>query len=74
LAVFKEIENMKPMVTISTQFITFREIKVKDIDLIEDAMGLNTEFFDVIDLLRQINEVPERCLTTSLIKKIRKKV
>jgi hypothetical protein len=65
---------MKPMVIISTQFITFREIKVKDIDLIEDAMGLNTEFFDVIDLLRQINEVPERCLTTSLIKKIRKKV
>jgi hypothetical protein len=65
---------MKPMVIISTQFITFREIKVKDIDLIEDAMGLNTEFFDVIDLLRQINEVPERCLTTSLIQKIRKKV
>ena len=65
---------MKPMGLISTQFITFREIKVKDIDLIEDAMCLNTEFFDVIDLLRQINEVPERCLTKSLIKKIRKKV
>lgn len=63
---------MKPMGLISTPFITFRDIKVKDIDLIEDAMGLNTEFSDVINLLRQINAVPERCLTTSLIKKIRK--
>jgi len=60
------------MVLISTPLITFRDIKVKDIDLIEDAMGLNTEFSDVINLLRQINAVPERCLTTSLIKKIRK--
>jgi hypothetical protein len=63
---------MKPMGLISTPFITFRDIKVKDIDLIEDAMGLNAEFSDVINLLRQINAVPERCLTTSLIKKIRK--
>jgi hypothetical protein len=65
---------MKPMVLISTPLITFRDIKVKDIDLIEDAWGLNSEFYDVIDLLRQVNVVPERCLTTSLIKKIRKKV
>jgi hypothetical protein len=65
---------MKPMGLISTQFITFRDIKVEDIDLIEDAWGLNTEFCDVIDLLRQIEPVPERCLTTTLIKKIRKKV
>jgi len=65
---------MKPMVLISTPLITFRDIKVKDIDLIEDAWGLNSEFCDVIDLLRQIDVVPERCLTTSLIKKIRKKV
>lgn len=63
---------MKPMVLFSTQFITFRDIKVEDIDLIEDAWGLNTEFCDVIDLLRQIDPVPERCLTTTLIKKIRK--
>ena len=65
---------MKPMGLISTQFITFREIKVKDIDLIEDAWGLNSEFSDVIDLLRLVNPVPERCLTTNLINKIRKKV
>jgi len=63
---------MKPMGIISTQFITLKDIKVNGIDLIEDAWGFNTEFNDVIDLLRQVKPVPERCLTTSLIKKIRK--
>jgi hypothetical protein len=63
---------MKPMGLNSTQFITFRDIKVEDIDLLEDAWGINSEFGDVIALLRQVNPVPERCLTTSLIKKIRK--
>jgi hypothetical protein len=63
---------MKPMGLISTPFITFRDIKVKDIDLLEDAMGLNTEFNDVITVLRFIKIVPERSLTTSLIKQIRK--
>jgi hypothetical protein len=65
---------MKPMGLISTPFITYRDIKVKDIDLIEDAMGLNTEFSNVIALLRSIKVVPGRNLTTCLIKKIRKKV
>jgi hypothetical protein len=65
---------MKPMGLISTPFITYRDIKVKDIDLIEDAMGLNTEFCNVIALLRSIKVVPGRSLTTCLIKKIRKKV
>jgi len=59
---------------ISTPFITYRDIKVKDIDLIEDAMGLNAEFCNVIALLRSIKVVPGRSLTTSLIKSIRKKV
>jgi hypothetical protein len=63
---------MKPMGLISTPFITFWDIKVKNIDLIEDAMGLNTEFHDVIALLRDVKVVPERSLTTSLIKKVRK--
>ena len=63
---------MKPMVIISTPFITYQDIKVKEIDLVEDAWGLNSEYWDVIELLRQINPVPERCLTTNLIKKIRK--
>ena len=65
---------MKPMVLISTPFITYQDIKVKKIDLFEDAWGINSEFFDVISLLGQVKPVPERCLTTSLIKKIRKKV
>lgn len=65
---------MKPMGLIFTPFITYRDIKVKDIDLLEDAMGLNTEFCNVIALLRSINVVPGRSLTTCLIKKIRKKV
>lgn len=63
---------MKPMVLISTPFITYQDIKVENIDLFEDAWGLNSEFCDVIDQLRPIDEVPERCLTTSLIMKIRK--
>lgn len=65
---------MKPMELISTPFITFREIKVKDIDLLEDAWGLNSEFCDVIELLRLVNAVPRRDLTTNLIKKVRKRV
>ena len=69
---FQINENMKPMVLISTQFITLREIKVEEIDLIEDAWGINSEFCDVIDLLREIEPIPERCLTMNLISKIRK--
>jgi hypothetical protein len=63
---------MKPMELISTQFITLREIKVEEIDLIEDAWGIDSEFCDVIDLLRQIEPIPEQCLTKNLINKIRK--
>jgi hypothetical protein len=60
------------MELISTQFITLREIKVEEIDLIEDAWGIDSEFCDVIDLLRQIEPIPEQCLTKNLINKIRK--
>jgi hypothetical protein len=62
------------MVIISTPFIKYHDIKVEEIDLYDDAWGLNSEFCDVIALLRNIKVVPERSLTTSLIKKIRKKV
>jgi hypothetical protein len=65
---------MKPMVIISTPFIKYHNIKVDEIDLYEDAWGLNSEFCDVIGLLRDVSVVPERSLTTNLIKKIRKKV
>ena len=63
---------MKPMGLTSTPFISYRDIKVKDVDLFEDAWGLNSEFRDVITLLRQIKPVPGRRLTKRLIEKIRK--
>ena len=65
---------MKPMVLISTPFIKYHDIKVEEIDLFDDAWGLNSEFCDVIGLFRNNIVVPERSLTTDLIKKIRKKV
>ena len=63
---------MKPMGLTSTPFISYHDIKVKDVDLFEDAWGLNSEFSDVIDLLRKINVVPGRRLTKRLVAKIRK--
>lgn len=63
---------MKPMDLIFTPLIKYQDIKVKGIDLYEDGWGLNSEFNDVIALLREINPVPEECLTTNLINKFRK--
>lgn len=65
---------MKPMGLNSTHFLSYHDIRIEDIDLIEDAFGLNSEFYDVIALLGTINNVPGKRLTKSLIKKIRKKV
>lgn len=59
---------------ISTPLITFSDIKVENIDLIEDAWGLNSEFYDVIDILHLIKTVPGRCLTRNLMKKLRRNV
>jgi hypothetical protein len=63
---------MKPMGLTSTPFISYHSIKVKDVDLIEDAWGINSEFSDVISLLRKIKVVPGRKLTKRLVEKIRK--
>jgi hypothetical protein len=63
---------MKPMGLTSTPFISYHEIKVKDLDLFEDAWGINSEYSDVINLLRQIKAVPGKRLTKRLIEKIRK--
>ncbi len=60
------------MVLTSTHFISYHNIKVNNVDLFEDAWGLNSEFSDVIHLLRQIRIVPGRRLTKSLIEKVRK--
>jgi hypothetical protein len=64
---------MKPMGLNSTPFISYRDINVEGIDLIEDAWGFNSEFHDVISLLSQLNIVPERKLIKKLIEKIRHK-
>ena len=65
------MKNM-PMGLISTPFISYHDIKVKDLDLLEDAWGINSEFSDVIKLLDQIKPVPGRRLTKKLFDKIRK--
>jgi hypothetical protein len=56
----------------STPFISYHDIKVENIDLFEDAWGLNSEFSDVIYLLRQVKPVPGKRLTKRLIEKIRR--
>jgi hypothetical protein len=62
----------KPMGLISTPFVSYRDIKVKHLDLFEDAWGINSEFCDVIDLLNLVKPVPGRRLTKRLINKLRK--
>jgi hypothetical protein len=63
---------MKPMELNSTPFISYQNIKVEDLDLFEDAWGLNSEFSDVIGLLKQMRVKPARGLTKKLIENIRK--
>jgi hypothetical protein len=62
---------MMPMGLNSTQFVSYHEIRVANVDLIEDAWGLNTRFSDVINLIRSVNDVPEDALTKKLIERIR---
>ncbi|MBK9389939.1 MAG: hypothetical protein IPN68_07015 [Bacteroidetes bacterium] len=54
----------------STQNVTYREINVKDADLIEDAFGFNYDFNDVVGLLRKVRFEPGEALTKRLIDKI----
>jgi len=63
---------MKPMGYISTPFISYSEIRVEDIDIIEDAFGLDSEFYDVISILELIKSAPRKSLTAKLISRIRK--
>jgi hypothetical protein len=67
------MKNM-PMELISTQFISYHNIKVNDMDLFEDAWGVNSEFSDVIKFLDQVKPVPEKRLTKKLIEKIRNEI
>lgn len=55
----------------STHLISYRNIEVDEVDLFEDACGLNTEFHEVIELLGQLSVAPSRRLTKELMEKIR---
>jgi hypothetical protein len=72
MAVFSGNEIMTPMGITSTHFISYREINVKNLDLIEDAWGLNAQFADVMALLRQAEACRVERLTDKLIDRIRK--
>jgi len=61
------------MVITSTPFVKYHDIKVNDVDLLEDAWGLNSDFCDVTAVLRQIKVTPGKRLTKKLIERIRKK-
>jgi hypothetical protein len=72
MAVFSGNEIMTPMEITSTHFISYREINVRNLDLIEDAWGLNAQFADVMSLLRQAEACRVERLTEKLIDRIRK--
>ena len=61
---------MEPMELFSTQFISYYDIRVEEIDLIEDAWGMKSEFYDVFALLGQVKTEPVPHLTEKLIGKI----
>ena len=63
---------MKPMGLNSTRFLSYQDIKVDSVDIYEDAWGFNSDFFDVISVLRELKTEPGKLLTEKLIGKIRK--
>ncbi len=56
----------------STQFISYNLIEVDEIDLYEDAYGLNTEFIDIKEFLGKLDVRPGSELTNKLIWKVKK--
>lgn len=56
----------------STQFISYSKIDVDEIDLYEDAYGLNTEFIDVMEFLGGLKAEPGKSLTDELIWKVKR--
>lgn len=69
-AVFSEMKNAKPMVLISTPFVAYHEIVVKETDLLEDAWGLNSVYSDVIQFLGEYKPEPENELISRLVELI----
>jgi hypothetical protein len=66
------MENDLPMDKNSTHYVSSQDINVDEIDLYEDAWGLNSGFIDVIEMLGKINVVPGDRLTNDLIEMIRR--
>ena len=64
------IKNIMPMGLTSTQFISYSDIEVKNIDLFEDAFGMRSEFSDVIAFLKKASFEPEKDLIKKLADKI----
>jgi hypothetical protein len=65
------MKNVTPMGLISTPFISYHEINVKETDLHEDAWGLNSGYSDVIQFLGEFKPEPENKLIDRLIELIR---
>ncbi len=65
------MKNVKPMGLISTSFISYHEINVRETDLFEDAWGLNSGYSDVIQFLEEFKPEPENQLIDRLIELIR---
>lgn len=63
--------NQKPMGIISTPFISYRDIDVRETDLLENAWGFDSTYRDVIRFLGQYKPEPEEKLISSLIEHIR---
>jgi hypothetical protein len=61
------MKNAKPMGLISTPFISYHEINVKDTDLLEDAWGLDSAYSDVIQFLGGYKPEPEDLLISRLV-------
>lgn len=53
-------------------FTSNPDIEVDEIDLYEDAFGLNTEFTDVIRELSKLNVSPGDKITQSLMDRVKK--
>jgi hypothetical protein len=46
---------MMPMVSTSTPFIKYSDIKVEETDLFDDAWGISSEFADVLMMLGEVD-------------------
>jgi hypothetical protein len=62
---------MVPMVSTSTPFITYSDIKVEETDLFDDAWGFRSEFADVLMMLGEVDPSPGERMAEQLIELIR---